>query len=279
MDAVEKAKAVIRASKAGINRYMLNRTVTIVSHDEVDYLDHGSGVLLQLEEAHIVLTAGHVIMKKPPESLQIIASERMTNEKFAPTAKARRGGKIFGGVDVGYLRLNPTDLHRLTGKSFLKLTDLELFPPTISTDLVMLQGMPEVRHTVKDSARHTFESYTFMATLDRDVDWAGKRPVQIKVDYPHFIENALSDQIEEPFDTEGMSGGGMWRARFAGDPIWTFERLRLVGIIVEINRESRVVPVNTLEALMQLLAIKFPSAKSFLQEQRALLKRRVPQIE
>lgn len=268
----EDAVAIIRASKAAINRYMLNRTVTIVAHDDVDYLDHGSGVLLELEEAHVILTAGHVIMKREPQNIQIIASKGMTNERLAPIAKARRGGKIFGSVDVGYLRLNPADLQRLAAKKFLKLADLEVFPPNLSTDLVMLQGMPEERHTVRKSAFHTFESYAFFSKLEQEIDWTRKRPVQIEVEYPPFILNALSDQVEQLIDTEGMSGGGMWRARFAGDLIWTPARLRLVGLIVEINREQRVVPVNTLETVVRLLAEKFPSAKRFLQEQRALLK-------
>lgn len=275
----EEAVAVIRASKQSINRYMLDRTVTIVSHDDVDYLDHGSGVLLQLEEAHVILTAGHVIMKKPPQQLQIIADERMTNDRFAPVAKARRGGKKLGSVDVGYLRLDPADLGRLSNKKFLKLTDLQLYPLNLSTDLVLLQGVPDVIRTEEEPGRHIFQSYAFFSTLDRDVDWTRRRPIQLEIPYPSFIVNALSDELEELPDPEGMSGGGMWQARYGGDTIWTTGSLRLVGIIVEIKRTNRVVPVNTLSSLVDLLAKKFPSARQFLRDQHALLKGSMLQVK
>lgn len=73
----------------------------------------------------------------------------------------------------------------------------------------------------------------------------------------HHDEDVFTGQDMQLPDPHGMSGGGLWRARFAGSSIWTPDRLKLVGILTEFHEVQREVKANRVENLYHLLSHHF----------------------
>ena len=264
----EQKLAILTESSSLINRYIFDRSVVIAAHDEKEPFDHGTGMLLMLAEAPIVVTAAHVINRHKPEALQIVSAEKPSNIRNAPSGKYFKGGNKCGQTDVGFLHLSEDCANNLGNKKFLALDDFDLFPNGLAEDLAVIFGMPEDMHKVEQGIVHCYESFSYYSNIPTDFDWAStqQRPIQVVMEYPETVEDAFARMftgLPEPF---GMSGGGIWRARFKGSVIWTPERLRLIGINAEFYRKKRTVKANRIEGLLRLLADHFPSADAYLQQ-------------
>lgn len=250
---------VLNESKGLINRHIFDRTVVLAVINETTITKHGTGMLLQVDGHQIVVTAAHVIKDIDPRSIQIISTETPSNIRFAP-----RSGDLFGGglndeLDVGFLRIEGSAAPLLIGKKFLTLDDFDFFPTGLTEDLAILFGMPGTEWKKPASDVHSFASFTYITEFPADVDWSapGHRPAVIPTGYEATVEDAFSRKVMELPDPHGMSGGGLWRARFAGAPIWTADRLRLVGILTEFDEDVREVHANRVENLYHLLALHF----------------------
>jgi hypothetical protein len=79
----------------------------------------------------------------------------------------------------------------------------------------------------------------------------------LPVDYDKVVENIFTGQKLELPRPHGMSGGGMWRTRFKGSTNWTPERLRVVGILTDFNRETREVFANPIQNIYHLIRQAF----------------------
>lgn len=261
----EQKIATLTTSAGLINRYIFDRSVVIAAHNEKDPFDHGTGMLLSLEEANVVITAAHVIDKYGPDQLQIVSAENASNIKNAPSGKEFVGGKKFGQADVGFLQLSDDSITKLDHKKFLTLDDLEIFPQGLAEDMAVIFGMPEELHKTEQGNVHRYESFSYYSNIPADFDWTSKkqRPVQVVMEYPENVEDAFSKMFADLPEPSGMSGGGIWRARFKGSLIWTTDRLRLIGINAEFYRKKRSVKANRIEALVTLLAKHFPSADTY----------------
>ena len=269
----DKKIAILTESSAIINRYIFDRSVVIAAHNEKQPFDHGTGMLLQLDEGVVVITAAHVIDKYKVEQLQIVSAEEPSNVRNAPTGKEFARDKKSGGKDVAFLLLSDDGIRKLKNKKFLRLDDLEVFPQGLSEDLAMIFGMPETMHR-EQGIVHIYESFSYFSNIPADFDWkeAQKHPVQVVMEYPETVEDSFTRMFADLPEPFGMSGGGIWRARFKDAVVWTPERLRLIGINTEFYRSKRTVKANRVEALLRLLAEDFGSAAEYLNRQEQLLK-------
>lgn len=256
---LEQKKQILRASKPIINRYFFDRTVVLAAHDKGTIKKYGTGMLLRIEKQVLVITAAHVIKDIDPQTIQLITTEELSNRRFAPEAGDLYGGGVSDELDVGFLRIRIPDSPLLANKQFLNLADLELFPTGLTTDLAILFGMPGTEHKQPTRAAHSFGSFTYMTSFPDDLDWSapGNRPVTLSVAYDESIEDAFTGQRVQLPDPQGMSGGGLWRARFADATIWTPDQLRLVGILTEFDEDTHEVKVNRVENLYHLLSHHF----------------------
>ena len=248
---------ILRSSKDLITRYIFERTVVIAVHDDKRITDHGTGMLLKIEDQPIIITAAHVIKDTDPDTIQIITTEEPSNVRFSPAE-----GDCFGNasteLDVGFLRIKPSS-PLLSESRFLSIDDLEFFPTGLTTDLAIVFGMPEAAHKEPSRLVDSFASFTYMTSFPEDLDWSvpGNRPATISVDYDESVQDAFTGRqmtLPAPF---GMSGGGLWRARFDSTPIWTPDCLRLVGILTEFYEERRSIKANRVENLYHLLSQHF----------------------
>lgn len=256
---LETKKQILRESKDLINRYIFDRTVVLAVHNEESILKHGTGMLLRIDGQPLVITAAHVIKDVDPETIQLITTESPSNIRCSP-----RGGDLYGGaesedLDVGFLRIGDSALPLLERKKFLTLDDFDLFPTELGTDLAILFGMPGTEHIQLGDDFHSFRSLTFQTGFPSDLDWSspGSRPILLGIDYAEEVEDVFTGQNVELPNPHGMSGGGLWRARYAGSVIWTPERLKLVGILTEFDEDRREIKANRVENLYHLLSHHF----------------------
>ena len=255
---LETKRQIMRASKGLIERYIFDRTVVLATHDETKVLKFGTGMLLRVDNQSIVITAAHVIKNVDPETIQLTTTEAPSNRRFAPSTGDIYGGEFSDELDVGFLRIRDS-ASLLATKQFLSLEDLEFFPTGLTTDLAILFGMPGTEHKQPSPGVHSFGSFTYMTSFPEDVDWSasGHRPTTLSVGYEQLVEDTFTGQEKELPAPYGMSGGGLWRARFAGRALWTPDQLRLVGILTEFDEAKREVAANRVENLYHLLASHF----------------------
>jgi hypothetical protein len=255
----EQRKQILKASKGVINRYMFDRTVVLAVHDENGIHDHGTGMLLRVENEPIVITAAHVIKSFDPQTIQLITTEEHSNVRFAPAAGDLYGGDTSDELDVGFLRIVDPASPLLANKRFLCLEDLELFPTNLATDLAVLFGMPGTEHKEPIQDVHSFASFTYMTNFPEDLDWTapGNRPTILSIGYDEKVEDVFTGGNVPLPDPHGMSGGGLWRIRFSGSAIWTPDRMRLVGILTEFYDDRHEVKANRVENLYHLLCHHF----------------------
>src|SRR5881394_1048081 len=105
MNKDQKIQILTEASPA-INRHIFDRSVVIAAHDEKQPFSHGTGMLLKLDEAALVITAAHVIDRYELKELQIVSAEEPSNVQNAPSGKDFARDKKLGGKDVGFLPLS-----------------------------------------------------------------------------------------------------------------------------------------------------------------------------
>jgi hypothetical protein len=91
------------------------------------------------------------------------------------------------------------------------------------------------------------------------------------MEYPTEVENTFTRKVEPLPNPRGMSGGGIWRARFEGAKVWTAAHIRLIGINSEFFEEDRRVKANRIEALAELLARHFREAAEYRERARQQL--------
>lgn len=259
MMSLEQKKQILRASKAVVNRYIFDRTVVLAAHDGKGIHSHGTGMLLRICNQPIVVTAAHVIKDIDPKTIQLITTEEPSNVRFAPAAGDLYGGDASEELDVGFLRIADPASRFLTNKRFLNLEDLEFFPTGLPSDLAILFGMPGTEHKERIRDVHSFGSFTYMTSFPGDMDWSapGNRAAVLSIGYDETVEDVFTGRDVPLPDPHGMSGGGLWRARFAGTTIWTLDRMRLVGILTEFHDDRHEVKANRVENLYHLLSHHF----------------------
>jgi hypothetical protein len=102
---LEKKKEIVRASEKLIVRHIFDRTVVIGIMKDECLVDHGTGMLLRIDDHHLVITAAHVIKNINPDDIQIISTEYLSNRRLSPVGGDLYGGDIEDDLDVGMIRL------------------------------------------------------------------------------------------------------------------------------------------------------------------------------
>jgi hypothetical protein len=255
---LETKKQILREAKDLMGRYLYKRTVVLAVHDEKRIIKYGTGMLLKLAGEAVVITAAHVMRDTDPNMIQLITTDKPSNIRFSPGEGDLFGGDVSDELDVGFLRIDQAS-PLLAKNEFLSLDDFDFFPTGLPDDLAILFGMPAVEHKIEGGNVHSFSSFTYFNSYPDDFDWStpGNRPVTLAVNYDEVVPDVFSGKEVPLPDPHGMSGGGLWRARFAGAPIWTPERLRLVGILTEFHEDVREVRANRVENLYHLLSHHF----------------------
>lgn len=256
---LEEKKAVVRESEKLIVRHVFDRTVVIGIMKNERLVDHGTGMLLRIDDNHLVITAAHVIKNIDPNDIQIISTEYLSNRRLSPGGGDLYGGDIEDVLDVGFLRMNDPNSVLEAGKKFLTLEDFDVFPTGLDVELAILFGMPESLHEERTPDSHTFPSLAYLTQFPGDIDWTapGNRPATVWSEYDEIIDDVFTGQpvkLPPPF---GMSSGGLWRADLSRGGIWTPDRIQLIGILTEFHEDKRMIKANRIENIYHLLERHF----------------------
>lgn len=271
---------ILRVSKGAIEQYLFDRTVGIIAHDGGPRpIEHGTGILLQLDEEPIILTAGHVIAPYTTEQIQILATRQMSNIRVTPASKEYTGAGQLVEIDLGFLRLSEETLLGLRERKFFNLDDLEVFPTNLATDMPAVFGLPEEEHIERGQRIHRFGTFCYFPNNLEDIDWHSDedRPRSLTIEYPDEVENAFTRTVQPLLDPHGMSGGGTWRLSYnQGSKIWSPYSMRLLGVNVEIipGHEMEFIRAIRIEPVLDYLSKFFPSAGVRLAQAREELEKR-----
>jgi hypothetical protein len=273
----EEKFSLMRERLPKITRWIIDHSVGIIGHNNVKPLEHGTGILLRLEEEPIVLTAAHVVAPYTPQNLQLCATEKPSNIKVAPYEKVALGGGNLEVLDLAFLRLSPLTLEFLRAKTFLSLENIEIFPRGLENDLPIVSGFPEADHEIEGKIVHCYKLFTYFANNLDAIDWFSEQERQqhFTVEYPHETKDAFTQKYLPLSDPPGMSGGGTWRCRFNEAKPWDTTAIRLVGLNVEVidGQEVDFIRSIQMEPVLEFLGQHFPSAKEFLDAAREKLER------
>ena len=271
----EQKIRVANEALGAIVPYIFDRSVVITAHNGKEPIDHGTGMLLRVGDTPLVITAAHVIMRHDLQYLQIGGTYEASNVRVEPSGKEFIGGEKEDELDVGFLSLTEESAAVLKSKKFLELNDLEPFPTNLSNDLVLIFGMPEALHHVDREIVHCYKSLSYIANQPADVDWTqlAKFPSSIMLEYPEEVNDSITREWVTLPNPHGMSGGGVWVARFKDSLVWIPETLRLIGINSEWFQTDMKVRANRIEPLLELLARHFPEAEKYLETKRENIKK------
>lgn len=261
---LETKEKITNVSARIVNQFVLDRTVVIAAYDADRLVDHCTGMLLRVADEIVVITAAHMIKRFRPDQLQIIATSELSNIKCRPKFLQVNGGDHRSLVDVGYLTLSKNTAALLEANSFLTLDQLEVYPAEIESDLVLLFGMPSNDQV---GPRHVcYKSFSFLTStaIGQTSQQVVLPDVLFSIDYPEQVFDSISNRLQRVPDPHGMSGGGVWRAKFKDTLVWSSEDIRLIGILTEFHSGPRLIKANRIEPLLRLLARGFPEAENFL---------------
>ena len=263
MDLETKVK-ITDVSARIVNQFVLERTVVIAAYDADRLVDHCTGMLLRVGDEIVVITAAHMIKRFRPDQIQIIATSELSNIKCRPKFHRVKGGDHRSLVDVGYLTLSQSTASLLEANSFLTFDQLEVYPAEIESDLVLLFGMPTDDRV---GPRHVcYKSFSFFTStaIGQTSQQTVLPDVLFPIDYPEQVFDSFSNRLQKVPDPHGMSGGGVWRAKFKDTLVWSSKDIRLVGILTEFHSGPQLIKANRIEPLLRLLARDFSEAEHFL---------------
>ena len=257
----------MKVSGAAMNSYIFRRTVVLAAHRGGKLIGHGTGTLLQLEGDQLVVTAAHVVKDFDASEIQVVATSEPSNLKNAPAFKDCFGGDWDEALEVAFLKVSKDCLSQLVEKVFLDPSDLEPYPINLTSDAILMFGMPEDSHKQLDSNSHVFSSFCYVTKKPLDIDWSypGPRPVELEFDYPKVVDDLATGVPTEMPNPRGMSGGGLWRAHATEHLIWSPDRLKMIGINTEHESKANLVRANRIENLLHLLAWHYESPNRMLE--------------
>lgn len=264
MTSLESKKAIF-IKKAGncLRQHLSKFTVVVTAHDGTQVIDHGSGTLLMINGTPIVVTAAHVIKNYPENEIHIVGNTTPSDRRIAPIKKEFWGGNPGESLDVGYLVLPHDSIDYFGNESFATLDRIDLYPESLSTDMTVFIGMPEVLHDRPAKQHERFQPFMYVAGIDDDTDWSrtGNRQLELTMEYPKIVPDAMTGTDVIMHIPPGMSGGGIWRSYINRQEksLWTAEQSKLIAVGTEWDESTGTIKLIRIEAAMHLLSLRFPS--------------------
>jgi hypothetical protein len=219
----------------------------------------GSGLLLQVEDAHFLLTAAHVTDERRSNVLLIPAQGKFVNlfGLFIESPLPPSGLRKDDHLDVAVVRLSPELVARLhENLLFLDHDDCDLADVTAPGDVYTIVGYPARKSGIEGNAVVTDQfSLSGDGVMDKRFDELGldRRVhviVQVRAKRAIHYSNMLKSQPPYP---EGMSGGGIFAWSKALPELSALSQPKLVGILTEYHAHKNAYVGTRLHA--HLIAI------------------------
>ena len=253
-----------------LSQHLNKFTPVVIVHDGKQILDHGSGTFLLIDGTPIVVTAAHVIKDYSDDMIHIIGTFTPSDyRRITPVQMDFLGGDTGESLDIGYLILPDGCKDYFGIESFATLDRIELYPEKLATDITVFYGMPEVLHDSPAKQQDRFQPFMYMAGIEDDTDWskAGNRQLELTMEYPIIVPDAITGRDVTTHKPSGMSGGGIWRSyinKTSETSLYTAELSKLIAIGTEWIESTGKIRANRIETVIHLLSIRFPSVEKIL---------------
>lgn len=210
-------------------------------------LEHfGSGVLVEIGNAHFLLSAAHVTERRHKHALFAPSKDGFTNifGRFLETALPKSGSRHDDTIDVGCVRLDPKVVGNLHSDfQFLDATDCDLHDVTAPGDMYTVIGWP-ARKSKRDGASLYTEMFSLSGdgVMDFRFERLNRSPlthllVQHRFKRSTNFSNMLRTQPPHP---EGMSGCGIFAWPKDLRDMKSLAQPKLVSILTEYHQEHNV---------------------------------------
>jgi hypothetical protein len=241
-------------------------TVPIMRTVENDVLYWGSGVLLQIADAHFVLSAAHVHRETNPSSLVLpgCGGNGTDNGTYSVHAHRSLAPKDFTDTDpydILAMRIDAAlaDAVRRVGPKFLRMTDIEAFRDPSTSDDYCVCGFPGEFNA--PSSRGTALLWSTPLYNGPRAPAHKSHGTEILLQYGKAGLDINDSNANLPHPG-GMSGCGIWR--WTSTPDFTKTppaRAVLVGIQTGWNRAKRYLVGTKIKYVLDLIYSNYPELR------------------
>jgi hypothetical protein len=265
----DKKGIAVRSMTRVILDFIHCRTVVVAAHKDSRIIDHGTGLLFEIEGDIICATAGHVVAPYSVDRIHIIASEKPSNLQMKPVDMAWLGDGRQTENDVAILRLPKEFSQIFPTRRFHSINDLEIDPRGLESDGAVACGAPESDHAEEPPKFHRFQTFTFLTSFNSGCEWTppfGDVPL-FEIPFPTEVVDGLTGKKMDLPPAYGMSGGGVWRVGLKTGGIWDPSSMRIVGLNTEFHKVARILYATRAFQLVSLLASHYETAKAKLDKE------------
>lgn len=201
-----------------------------------------SGLLIELGGARFVVTASHVIRNEQFRELRIATPSELLPIRGDRVVVHREGVEHSNAddIDITAVRVNSSDWDALPSSAFVRWSDIDHAPPTISRDSFALTGYPvtKQRGSLKGTTLSAY-AYQAMAKEARIEAYEAEHRDPESTLVVGFDRRRLwgPDGLNTAPDMYGMSGSGIWRI---GPNAWeATSPPKLSAVVTEWQKKGR----------------------------------------
>jgi hypothetical protein len=212
---------------------------------------YGTGVLLQIADVRMIVTAEHVTQAFLKDELPLIVAAR--KERATPLGHVTVRRSVIADVAVLVLDREDADLIA-TEKTFTRLPEVDCDDPTVAVGGIYgVFGYP----SIKSNVDHYDKTMTMIGQPCFGSPIEDGREKELTPDFhPGLHVGIAFDSQSNPLPY-GMSGCGIWRVHQAGvTPTWREEDMRLVAIEHTASK-GRVALVGTRMEYVRKLVLNY----------------------
>lgn len=239
--------------------YSDKRIIPIVTYENEELVEIGSGVCIMLNERYYIATAGHIVNNAQIAGQEIrLVGQGDNPQLITEFLNINLIDDDITGVDIGYIELNKSKFEKLN-KDYIIIDSLLCDTPHRDNDLTLINGYP--RDIMKQKRKlnryiYTVKPIQFTTYTINQNHWDEKLKenpnTYIVVKYPNIgVDN--SENLRNLPKAFGMSGGGFWthNARITG--IWSANKAKLFGIINGCDPNENYIWGTQIQHLLDLL--------------------------
>jgi len=241
---VSGATKSLQESAREYERAVLRYVCPIVSAGDGGAESIGSGFLLQIPSALILLTASHVLQRAPWDTLQIPAGSRTVPVKGRPFISVQpdaKGDERFG-LDIGFVVLNTNEMLASPSTPVLSIDGLDVGDTPAEQTAYGFAGAPsarnEFRQGIVDAQGYFYGGRTAERRVYHRLGLSSATHFVMRFERERMLaENGVVTAVPKP---HGMSGGPVFK-------LGTFSEIRegaacprVIAIGIEWNIPSRV---------------------------------------
>lgn len=206
----------------------------------------GSGVLIEIGDAHFLLSAAHVTEQRHKYPLFIPSKDGFINVfgLFIESPLPKTGLRKDDRSDIACVRLDPKIVRNLHDNlQFLDADDCDLHDVTAPQDVYTVIGYPS-RKSGRDDNRLSTEMFSLSG--DGVMDYRFDR-LKLNPERNILIQHRFKKTVnystmlrKQPPHPEGMSGGGIFAWSKALPNLKALSQPKLVAILTEYHQEHNV---------------------------------------